>query len=116
MSNWTGVLCFNRTAVDGYLHVRELYDFALVLILVLYQSIMNMNFVNHANWKVKLAGKSWLTWAHTSKGNTITTQVKGLAKGCHCAHWSYLYPKMPMHIPDVGLIIVSITHSQKSRG
>jgi hypothetical protein len=25
-SNWTGVLCFNTTKEDAYLHVRELYD------------------------------------------------------------------------------------------
>ena len=25
-SNWTGVLCFDIAKVDGYLHVRELYD------------------------------------------------------------------------------------------
>ncbi|XP_022856161.1 probable LRR receptor-like serine/threonine-protein kinase At1g06840 [Olea europaea var. sylvestris] len=27
-SNWTGVLCYNRTMNDGYLHVRELYDYS----------------------------------------------------------------------------------------
>lgn len=25
VSNWTGVLCFDATRTDGYLHVRELY-------------------------------------------------------------------------------------------
>ncbi|GMP90002.1 hypothetical protein CsSME_00041334 [Camellia sinensis var. sinensis] len=33
-SNWTGVLCYNTTMRDGYLHVRELYDFSLFLIFV----------------------------------------------------------------------------------
>lgn len=31
-SNWTGVLCFNTTMDDGYLHLRELYNFSLFLI------------------------------------------------------------------------------------
>lgn len=26
-SNWTGIICYNRTLNDGYLHVSELYDF-----------------------------------------------------------------------------------------
>ncbi|PHU07324.1 hypothetical protein BC332_23813 [Capsicum chinense] len=26
MSNWTGILCYNETNNDGYLHVRELFE------------------------------------------------------------------------------------------
>ena len=26
-ANWTGVICFNSSLDDGYLHVEELYDF-----------------------------------------------------------------------------------------
>ena len=28
-SKWTGVVCFNTTLDDGYLHVERLYDFNL---------------------------------------------------------------------------------------
>ena len=35
VSNWTGILCFNMTMDDGYLHIKELYDFNLYLIFVL---------------------------------------------------------------------------------
>lgn len=30
-SNWTGALCFNQPMDDGYLHIRELYNFFLIL-------------------------------------------------------------------------------------
>jgi hypothetical protein len=26
-SNWTGIVCYNSTLDDGYLHVQQLYDF-----------------------------------------------------------------------------------------
>ncbi|KAK3025851.1 hypothetical protein RJ639_041299, partial [Escallonia herrerae] len=42
-SNWTGVLCFNATMSDGYLHVRELYDFNLSLNFGLLKRITNKN-------------------------------------------------------------------------
>lgn len=34
-SNWTGVLCYNRTLENGYLHVIELYDSFFVLLLLI---------------------------------------------------------------------------------
>lgn len=27
-SNWTGIICYNRTLADGYFHVGELYGFS----------------------------------------------------------------------------------------
>lgn len=63
-----------------------------------------MKFVNHAYWKVKVVGKSRLTWARTSKGLTITTHTKGQARGCTVLIGSNHIPRMPLHIPDVGLI------------
>jgi hypothetical protein len=37
-SRWTGVLCFNETLFDGYLHVQELYDFCLFYLTFLFHS------------------------------------------------------------------------------
>ncbi|KAL5974845.1 hypothetical protein ACLOJK_031518 [Asimina triloba] len=43
LSNWTGVWCFNSTLDDGYLHVRELYDFELWLDYSKFLQLLNMN-------------------------------------------------------------------------
>lgn len=36
-SNWTGVVCYNRTLDDGYLHVEQLYDLNIPFIFNLYE-------------------------------------------------------------------------------
>lgn len=49
-SHWTGVLCFNETLVDGYLHVQELYG-SLLLDMFLFHSsqfyMMNFSIYFH---------------------------------------------------------------------
>jgi hypothetical protein len=33
-SNWTGIVCYDSTLDDGYLHVQQLYDFKPLLIFI----------------------------------------------------------------------------------
>jgi hypothetical protein len=47
-SNWTGIVCYNRTLDDGYLHVQQLYDFNPLLILFLLGSIIDTNNVAYS--------------------------------------------------------------------
>ncbi|KAF7816252.1 putative LRR receptor-like serine/threonine-protein kinase [Senna tora] len=49
-SNWTGVLCFNRTLTDGYLHVRELRLLNLNLNGTLAPEIGNLSYMEILNF------------------------------------------------------------------
>ena len=62
-SNWTGVLCYNTTLDDNYLHVAELYDFKYLWTLITY---------------VK-------TYLHLSFGTSLKIKI------CNCYYGNYRY-------------------------
>lgn len=49
-SNWTGVLCYNTTFDDNYLHVAELYDFKYLWTFITYvKTYLHLSFGTSLN-------------------------------------------------------------------